>query len=76
MSELALVVLWLVLALVSYRLIEADWLRRWDLERGDRRAFVVMSLFGPASLLAALIVYFGGKPKSGKSREVVKRKRT
>lgn len=63
-------------SICAWAILSKDWLRSFgEVSLGDAIFFFVISIFGPASLAAALIVYAIGTLSEWKSPIIMRRKR-
>ena len=68
---------WLICAALTFWLLIDSWRRTFDVNRSDFRVYILLSLLlAPAALLAGLFLWFGERPQSEWSKQVIwKRKR-
>ena len=57
MSTLIFPAVWFACSRAAYHLFRNNWLRDFNFTKGDRAALTFLSLFGPFSLAAALIIW-------------------
>lgn len=65
---------WVACWAVSYRLMRRAWLFSFDFTERDRWVLGVLSLFGPASALAALGIYLMARPSKRPDRVLMERR--